>query len=269
MRAERQNGSGSNSEVGAKRDDGMTGPLEVKTWGTGSSNYIALHGWGGSHDTFAPMVPMIPSSAQIQAPDLPGYGKSAHPKNWQTGEVAEMVADSVNLDEPVTIIGNCTGGVIGAELAKLSSAQVKRLVMIDPFAYAPWYFSIFLKGTFGKMAYKVTFASPIGRFFTNQALRNKRTGDSNLTASFDRVDHDAVYSFLRMMYEHEGPERYVDLDVPIDLIVGEETFSAVKKSSQILKETLRNVRIHTLPGAGHLPIEEQSEAVAKVIFGHE
>ena len=180
-----------------------------------------------------------------------------------------MVGDSVNLKEPVTIIGNCTGGVIGAELAKLVPAQVKRLVMIDPFAYAPWYFSIFLKGTFGKTAYKTTFASPIGRFFTNQALRNKRTGKSDLTSSFDRVDHDAAHSFLRMMYEHEGPDRYRDLDIPIDLIVGEKTFNAVKKSSKILKETLRNVRIHTLPGAGHLPIEEQTEAVAKVIFGDE
>ena len=247
----------------------MTRPLEVKTWGTGSSNYVALHGWGGSHDTFAPLVPMIPESAKIEAPDLPGYGKSAHPENWQTHEVAEMVGSSVNLEKPVTIIGNCTGGVIGAELAKLAPAQVKRLVMIDPFAYAPWYFSIFLKGTFGKTAYKTTFASPVGRFFTNQALRNKRTGNSDLTASFDRVDHDAVYSFLRMMYEHEGPKRYVNLDVPIDLLVGEKTFSAVKKSSQILKETLTNVRIHRLSGAGHLPIEEQTEKVAKVIFGDE
>ena len=247
----------------------MTRPLEIKTWGTGSSNYVALHGWGGSHDTFAPLVPMIPESAKIEAPDLPGYGKSAHPENWQTDEVAEMVGSSVNLEKPVTIIGNCTGGVIGAELAKLAPAQVKRLVMIDPFAYAPWYFSIFLKGTFGKTAYKTTFASPVGRFFTNQALRNKRTGNSDLTASFDRVDHDAVYSFLRMMYEHEGPKRYVNLDVPIDLLVGEKTFSAVKKSSQILKETLPNVRIHRLSGAGHLPIEEQTEKVAKVIFGDE
>jgi len=247
----------------------MIGPLKVKTWGTGSSTYVALHGWGGSHDTFVPLVSMIPSSAQIEAPDLPGYGKSANPENWQIDEVAEMVGDSVNLNEPVTIIGNCTGGVIGAELAKLVPAQVKRLVMIDPFAYAPWYFSIFLKGTFGKTAYKTTFASPIGRFFTNQALRNKRTGKSDLTSSFDRVDHDAAHSFLRMMYEHEGPDRYRDLDIPIDLIVGEKTFNAVKKSSKILKETLRNVRIHTLPGAGHLPIEEQTEAVAKVIFGDE
>ncbi|MDA0676473.1 MAG: alpha/beta hydrolase [Chloroflexi bacterium] len=247
----------------------MSSLLEVKTWGGGSSNYVALHGWGGSHDTFAPIVPMIPDSAQVEAPDLPGYGKSAHPENWKTEEVAEMVADSVNLEEPVTIIGNCTGGVIGAELAKLAPTRVKRLVMIDPFAYVPWYFSIFLKGTFGKMAYMTTFASPIGRFFTNQALRSKRTGDSDLTASFDRVDHEAVHSFLRMMYEHEGPERYADLDVPVDLIVGEKTFSAVRKSSLILKETLPNVRIRTLPGAGHLPIEEQTEAVAKVIFGNE
>jgi pimeloyl-ACP methyl ester carboxylesterase len=247
----------------------MSTPLEVKTWGEGRSNYVAIHGWGGSHDTFLPLVPMIPTAVRLEAPDLPGYGRSALPERWQTDEVAEMLADSVTLDEPVTVIGNCTGGVIGAELAKLRPERVKRLVMIDPFAYVPWYFLIFLKGTFGKMAYKTTFASPIGRFFTNQALRGKRTGGSDLTASFERVDHEAVHSFLRMMSEHEGPARYFDLDIPVDVIIGENTFSAVRKSSRILQKTLPNVRIHTLAGAGHLPIEEQSEAVAKLVFSND
>jgi pimeloyl-ACP methyl ester carboxylesterase len=72
-----------------------------------------------------------------------------------------------------------------------------------------------------------------------------------------------------MMYEHEGPARYFDLDIPVDVIIGEKTFSAVKKSSRIIKETLPNVRIHTLAGAGHLPIEEQSEAVAKLVFSND
>jgi pimeloyl-ACP methyl ester carboxylesterase len=69
-----------------------------------------------------------------------------------------------------------------------------------------------------------------------------------------------------MMYEHEGPARYADLDIPVDVIVGEKTFGAVRKSSRILQETWPNVRIHTLAGAGHLPIEEKSEAVAKLVF---
>lgn len=247
----------------------MTASLSVTAWGEGEARFIALHGWGGSHGTFMPMVSMIPSGARIEAPDLPGYGTSALPDRWETDRVAEMVADSVAMDEPVTVIGNCTGGVIGAELAKLRPERVKRLVMIDPFAYVPWYFSIFLKGSFGKMAYRTTFASPIGRFFTNQALRGKRTGDSDLTASFERVDHEAVHSFLRMMYEHEGPARYADLNLPVDVVIGEKTFSAVRKSSRLLQETWPNVRIHTLAGAGHLPIEEQTEAVARVVFGNE
>ncbi len=247
----------------------MSVPLKTARWGEGDESYVALHGWGGSHGTFYPLVPLIPEPARVEAPDLPGYGDSALPDRWETDRVAEMVADSVDLDEPVTVVGNCTGGVIGAELARLRPGKVKRLVMIDPFAYVPWYFSIFLKGSFGKMAYKTTFASPIGRFFTNQALRGKRTDDSDLTASFERVDHEAVHSFLRMMNEHEGPGRYSDLDLPVDIVIGEKTFGAVRRSSRILHEMWPNVRVHTLTGAGHLPIEEQPQAVAKVTFSNE
>ncbi len=247
----------------------MKTPLDVTKSGEGSSRFVAIHGWGGSHATFEPLKPFMPDSVLFEAVDLPGYGTSELPDEWKTEVVGEMVADSISPDEDVTVVGNCTGGVIGAELALLQPNRVKRLVMIDPFAYMPWYFSIFLKGSFGRMAYMTTFASPIGRFFTNQALRSKRTRDSDLTASFERVNHAAVHDFLRMVGAHEGPSRYAHLQLPVDVIMGEKTFGAVRKSSRILEQEWPDVRIHVIPGAGHLPIEEQTERVAEVVFGND
>ena len=244
----------------------MTSPLNVVQVGTGPSQFVALHGWGGSHATFDPLNAFIPDSARVEAVDLPGYGRSQLPNEWKTEIIAEMVVDSISLDEKITVVGNCTGGVIGAELALRNPGKVSRLVMIDPFAYLPWYFSIFLKGSFGRMAYKTTFASPVGRYFTNQALRGKRTEGSDLTASFERVNHDAVYEFLRMVATHEGPNRYAGLDLPVDGVIGHKTFGAVRKSSEILRDSWPDVRVHVIPGAGHLPIEERTEQVAGVVF---
>lgn len=244
----------------------MISPLHVQTWGQGPSQFLALHGWGGSHQTYLPLAPLIPDSAVVHAPDLPGYGESELPETWQVDHVAEMVADSVEMPDSVTVVGNCTGAVIGAELGKLYPQKISRMVLVDPFAYVPWYFSIFLKGGFGRRAYLATFASPIGRFFTNQALRGKRTEDSDLTASFEGVNHDATHEFLRMMGAHEGPERYRDLQMPIDILIGEKTFGAVKKSSKQLKTVWPHANVHSLENAGHLPIEEATEHVARLVF---
>ena len=247
----------------------MSTPLAVAKWGTGYSRVVALHGWGGSHATFLPFVPYVPGSHQLIAPDLPGYGQSELPTEWSTKHIAEMIAQSVPNDRNVTLVGNCTGGVIGAELALMNSGRVNRMVVIDPFAYMPWYVGIFLKGNFGRMAYRTTFASKVGRYVTNQALRNRRTGDADLTDSFGRVNHDAVYAFLQMLAGHEGPARYDALGIPIDIITGEKTFGAVRKSVKMLQQIWPQSRVHVVAGAGHLPIEEQSGEVAKIVFRNE
>jgi pimeloyl-ACP methyl ester carboxylesterase len=251
------------------RTNDMRTPLPVMKWGTGHSRVVALHGWGGSHATFLPLVRYVPSSHQLIAPDLPGYGQSKLPMEWTTKHIAEMIVHSVPNDRTITLVGNCTGGVIGAELALVNPGVVNRMVVIDPFAYMPWYFGIFLKGNFGRMAYRTTFASQVGRYVMNQALRNRRTGDADLTESFGRVNHDAVYAFLKMLAGHEGPARYEALEIPIDIITGEKTFGAVRKSVRMLQQVWPQSRVHVVADAGHLPIEERSWEVAKIVFRDE
>jgi pimeloyl-ACP methyl ester carboxylesterase len=244
----------------------MTKHLTVKTFGTGPSRFIALHGWGGSHATFSPLIPHIPESTTLDAIDLPGFGTSKQPDVWKIDRIAEMVVESIQFKGEYTVVGNCTGGVIGAELALMRPKSVHRLIMIDPFAFAPWYFSLFLKGTFGRNAYRTTFASPIGRFFMNRALQSKRDKNSDLTASFKHINHDVAYAFLKMMGDHEGPSRYAGLNLPIEIILGENTFGAVKKSAEILKRIWPQARIRTISGAGHLPLEERPNDIAESIF---
>ena len=89
-----------------------------------------------------------------------------------------------------------------------------------------------------------------------------------MTGSFSKVNHDAVYAFLQMMSRHEGPKRYRDLSLPIDVIVGEKTFGAVKKSVRMLDDIWPQANVHSVDEAGHLPIEEQSEQVARLVFAN-
>ncbi|HEX9917834.1 MAG TPA: alpha/beta fold hydrolase, partial [Pyrinomonadaceae bacterium] len=156
--------------------------MYVKRYGAGEREfYFGLHGWSGDHRTFAPLAAHIPAGASLYSADLPGCGRSLAPPTLTletvTREIVEAVLDAVPPRAPVTLIGNCSGAILGLLVAERIKARVGRLVLIDPFAYWPWYFRVFVARSFGRYAYRSTFANPLGRWLTNQSLRNRRTAD--------------------------------------------------------------------------------------------
>ena len=242
--------------------------IHMNQWGEGEYSYLLLHGWGGSHKTFLPIRDLIPENARVFVPDLPGYGESTAPRELVLEDFAGSIIGMIPSGNPLTILGNCTGGAIAAEIARIYPEKVARMVIVDPFAYAPWYFKIFLLGDFGRNAYMTTFASKLGRYVTNKFLSSKRSGNTDLTASFKNVNHDLVYRFLKMMASINPTERYSDINKDVQIIYGERTFSAVKKSVDLLLDMWPNSNARELSGIGHLPIEESPDLVARVVFDH-
>jgi pimeloyl-ACP methyl ester carboxylesterase len=172
----------------------------------------------------------------------------------------------------LVLVGSCSGAILTAfvarELREMGRPEVAaRLVMIDPFAYCPWYFRFFLVPVFGPLMYATAFANPVGRWITNLFLQDKRAGDTNLTESFAAVDHHVVWKYLKMLFECGRPGQFRGLHLPVDILYGEKTFSAVRRSVQEWKEALPQARVKELKGVGHLPISEGTDEVAKVVFG--
>ena len=97
--------------------------------------------------------------------------------------IAESIAAFIeSLDSArVTVIGNCSGAILGLLANELVPSRIARFVLIDPFAFLPWYFKVFVHPTYGRVAYHSTFANPIGRWATNLSLKKKRSADSDLT----------------------------------------------------------------------------------------
>ena len=87
----------------APRDGRMKSPLSVTKWGTGQAKFVGLHGWGGSHRTFVPMINYLPDGVIVEAPDLPGCGQSSLPDQWRVETIAEMVSDSITFESGFTI----------------------------------------------------------------------------------------------------------------------------------------------------------------------
>jgi pimeloyl-ACP methyl ester carboxylesterase len=243
----------------------------VERYGWGPQVYFALHGWGGDRRTFAPLAPFVPEDASLYAADLPGCGDSPRPNAWTVGCVVEEVVWAVRATGAarVTLVGNCGGAVFALLAARELGALVERVSMIDPFAYLPRYFKLFNAGEFGRRAYDATFANPFGRWLTNQSLRGRRAGASDLTASFAEVDHEAARRYLALYEEAGSVEIFRGLQTPVEIAYGERTFGAVKRSLALWRDVLPRARVRVLLGAGHQPFVEVPAQLAEIIFGVE
>ena len=156
---------------------------------------------------------------------------------------------------------------VARELAEMGRGSVVgRLVMIDPFAECPWYFRLFLIPGLGGLMYRTAFANPIGRWITNLLLREKRTGEVNLTESFGQVNHRVTLDYLRMFESAGAPEQFQGLKTSTEIVRGEKTFGAVKQAVERWQRVWPEAKVHILTGVGHLPIDEGTEMVEKILF---
>lgn len=243
-----------------------------KKAGDGSRIFVGLHGWSGDHRTFDPIIRHLPSDGTFISFDLPGCGRSgrpsAQPSLWTLDALSDEIADEIKGlgHNGITIVGNCSGALLGLLLMPKIGNLVKRLVLIDPFAYVPWYFRIFVDSTVGKYAYYSTFANPIGRWITNLSLREHRTGQSDLTESFGMVDHSVAYTYLKLLTSIDGIGGFATIRHPITIIYGGRTFGAIKRSVAMWRGIWPQAEAIELDAAAHLPIQEDPEGVSHVIF---
>ncbi|MBV9928444.1 MAG: alpha/beta hydrolase [Acidobacteria bacterium] len=241
----------------------------VERHGRGLEVFFALHGWGGDRRTFAPLAPFVPEGVSLYAADLPGCGDSPRPNAWAVGCVVDEIVWAVRATGAgrVSLLGNCGGAVFALLAARELKGVVERVSLIDPFAYLPRYFRLFNAGEFGRRAYDATFANPFGRWLTNQSLRGRRAGAADLTASFAEVDHEAARRYLKLYDEVGTVEIFRGFGAPVEIVYGERTFGAVKRSLKLWREVLPQARVRELKGAGHQPFVEAPERLAEFVFG--
>jgi pimeloyl-ACP methyl ester carboxylesterase len=228
---------------------------------------LALHGWGGSHRTFEPLLPWLPADVTLIAPDLPGYGATPAVRQWTAEVVTEPLVELVRAQPgPVTLLGNCSGAILGLLTALRSPESFSRVVLIDPFARTPWYFRLFLVPGIGSFFFRATFQNPIGRRLGNTATARHRAEDTDMFASFAAIPTSTALGTLRVLDSIGDASHFASLDLPTDIVHGERTFGAIRAGLTQWQGQWPHARVHELAGAGHLPIVETPQALAAVAF---
>ena len=114
----------------------METDMHVEKFGKGETVYFGIHGWGGDHATFIPLLKHLSDLVSFYCADLPGYGKSPAPQHWSLESItSEVIAAIAEINTTgITLVGNCSGAILALLAAQVSKDRVKRLILIVPFA---------------------------------------------------------------------------------------------------------------------------------------
>jgi pimeloyl-ACP methyl ester carboxylesterase len=245
------------------------------THGNGDRLVVGFHGWSGTHETFQALAAHMPGDARLMALDLPGFGRTDAPPTWDVQAMGAAIAEFIEQQPEfqqashVTLVSSCAGCYPLLTTAQSLTRPADRIVMVDAFAFAPWYFRVFTNRHWGHYAYYCTFANPLGRWLTNRGLADKRANpDGNLARTFEQTNHRHTIEYLRACVALGHYSRFADVQAEIILAHGEKTFGAVRQSLNMWRENWPAATSHELQGAGHLGLEEAPGQVAELIFAN-
>lgn len=102
----------------------------------GGEPAVLVHGLGGSATNWTDLVSLLAGRVEAEAPDLPGFGRSAPPADGRYTVGAHARAVIALLEQqgrgPVHLFGNSLGGAVATRIAGDRPDLVRTLTLVSP-----------------------------------------------------------------------------------------------------------------------------------------
>lgn len=240
---------------------------------------LLIHGTGGSHLVWRPVVDLLSPHREVLLVDLPGHGESAPPPDGVPhtpigyASILSEVLDEIGVDRP-HVAGNSVGGWTALELAKLGRAR--SVVALAPAG-------LWAKRDPLSCTVKLWTQQKLGRVFsgiTPHAMRSDlgRTlllggtvGNPRRVPPDEAIEFAATYARTPSFDAHLAEtrrERFRDgqsIDVPVTVAWGEKE-RLIPEKARLRDELPAHTRYVTLPGCGHVPMWDDPDLVARTIL---
>jgi pimeloyl-ACP methyl ester carboxylesterase len=264
----------------------------VTRWGPADATpLVFLHGWADTGATFQFLVDAFADDFPIVAPDWRGFGRSAWNGGpyWFPDYLADLDALLVHYspDAPATIVAHSMGGNVAGLYAGVRPERVARFVNLEGFGlsrttpadapdrYRRWLDELRAPPSFGRFASVEQFAHVLHR--RNPRLTPERatfvarawsrpTADGGI-----EVCHDPAHKIVNpVLYRREETEAcWSRCSAPTLLVLGGQSDHRERlgedASDEYFRRLIRDLRVATLPEAGHMVHHDEPAAVAALI----
>ena len=241
---------------------------------------VFLHGAGGNLTVWDNERSLLHSKGYSSiAIDLRGHGNSERPKLLKDYTLEKFGKDIMHIidNEKIKdfmIVGHSFGGIVTIMFHKLFPRVAKSYILIGTTCKAP----SALKAAFKKHSPFINVLNNLleGRDTQNVAFSRAKfdryvgTGDWNLLRIFSDVRHTSLKSWL-FTYQYlagfNGIGILKSIKKPVLIIRGEKDSIFDLKVAQKIKKIVKNSKLSIVPGANHIIVLNNPDAVEKEIYG--
>ncbi|MGH3314255.1 MAG: alpha/beta fold hydrolase [Streptomyces sp.] len=243
---------------------------------------VLLHGIGHHWQAWEPVLTILAASHDVIALDLPGYGDSPplpDGVSYEMGSVVPLLAETfraLDLQRP-HVVGNSLGGLLALELGLHGAARsVTALSPAGFWAGAERHYAYaVLKGM--RAGAKALPDGLVRMLARSAAGRAALTG--TIYARPGRRSPEAVVAETRSMRNATGfaptlaagrlPGVVFDKDlpeIPVTIGWGEKDRLLLRRQGVRAKKTIPGARLASLPGCGHVPMNDDPAVVARLVL---
>jgi pimeloyl-ACP methyl ester carboxylesterase len=239
---------------------------------------VLVHGTPFSSRVWRKITPELAENRTVYVFDLLGYGASEKRKGQDVSLAAQAklfseLLDHWGLEEP-DVVGHDFGGAITLRTCLLEDRNFNVIALIDAVALSPW----------GSPFYRLV-QEYVGVFrqipaYMHRAMMAAYIRDATYRPMSDEElepyivpwlgpeGQDAFYRQISQndqRYTDEIQPRYGDIKKPVLILWGEEDRWLSPEKGEQLHAAIPGSRLHTVPKAAHLVMEDAPTAVASAL----
>lgn len=244
--------------------------IRYEIFGGGEKKLVLLHGWGGSVDSFAPLVRDLQDRFCILVPEFPGHGLSSEPPEpWSVTEY--MQATAALLEETGFAGADIAAHSFGCRVAILLAAsypqKAVRLLLTGAAGLKPRPSAEKTKRADAYQQLKKLASLPVLPKKVQDNLRER------LVQKYGSEDYRALTPSMRQTFNRvigQDLEEYLEkIQSPVFLFWGENDTATPVWMARVMEEKIPDCALNIVPGCGHfayLEAYEQFRAIALALF---
>lgn len=246
--------------------------------GTGPDLVLA-HGWPWSSFSWHRVIPELANSFAVHWYDMPGYGKSEKSEHKHTsldvqGEVFAEMMSHWSLQTP-RVVAHDFGGATTLRAHLLHGCDFEKYLLMNVVAMRPWGSEFF--DHVGRHVDAFQGLPPhIHKAIVEAYIQGALVNDIALK-DFDALvapwlTEDGSASFYRQFaqadekYTEEVEPQFGEVRCPVKIVWGEDDPWIPLERGKALHELMSEAEFATIPGVGHMPQLERTNAVLKEIL---
>lgn len=249
--------------------------VEYHEQGTGQP-VVLLHSSGASGGQWRALAERLSARYRVVAPDLYGYGASAHWPGrgaFSLAHEAEIVHAMLGrVGEPAHLVGHSYGGAVALHVARLRSDLLRSLTVIEPVAFH----LLSDRSEIIEVAESVTRALACGDYAGGLARFVDYWSGPGSCDAMPAAKRDAMAArlakvaldFHATLSEPARLEDFRDLPLPALLLQGACSPLPTRRICELLARVLPESRLATIEGAGHMAPLTHRDRVNALIAAH-